>query len=174
VTGLSATLSTASGFGYLATVAVALLLIHLTRYLGPLYFLAAFPATLAHELTHLVLGLVSLGRPSRLRLWPQRRGHGYVMGAVTFDNVRWYNGLIIGLAPLVLLPAALVLLVWRARTAGFGVHEAAWIYAIACLAYASLPSLQDLRIALASSWLALLAAFVAAAWHFGWLARFAH
>jgi len=73
--------------------------------------------------------------------------------------VRWYNGLVIGLAPLLLLPVAAALLLWRSRTgADLALTELPWLYLIACLAYASLPSWQDLRVAAASSWLLIVLA----------------
>lgn len=139
---------------YLAAVTAVMLLLVATRRLGALFLLTSFPVTVAHELTHLLAGLLSNGRPSQLRLLPRRSADGYVLGSVTCSNVRWYNGLVIGLAPLLLLPAAAALLLWRIRTgAGVALAELPWLYLIACLAYASLPSWQDLRVAAASSWL---------------------
>jgi hypothetical protein len=163
-----AALDSQTGRTYLAAVALALVLLALTRRLGVLFFLAAFPATLAHELMHLAVGLLTHGQPSGLRLRPQRSARGYVLGSVTCNNVRWYNGLFIGLAPLLLLPAALTLLRWRAPQP-LVAAELAWVYLIACLVYASLPSWQDLRVALASSWLLVaLLAGVALAVGGGW------
>lgn len=165
---LPALLSSARGAPYALTVTALLVALHLSRRLGPLFFVTAFPATLAHELAHLVIGLVTNGQPSGLQLWPRRGARGYVLGSVICHNVRWYNGLFIGLAPLALLPLAVLLLVWRIRQHPTPVVvEAAWVYGIASLALAALPSWQDLRIALTSSWLWLLCAAALAAWHFG-------
>jgi hypothetical protein len=139
---------------YLAAVAAVMLLLVASRRLGALFLVSSFPVTIAHELTHLLTGLVTNGRPSQLRLLPRRSANGYVLGSVTCSNVRWYNGLVIGLAPLLLLPVATALLLWRTRNgAGLTLTELPWLYLIACLAYASLPSWQDLRVAAASSWL---------------------
>ncbi len=146
---------------YLAAVAAILLLLIASRRLGPLFLVSSFPVTVAHEFTHLLAGLVSNGRPSQLRLLPRRSANGYVLGSVTCSNVRWYNGLVIGLAPLLLLPVAVALVLWRTHTgARLALAELPWLYLIACLAYASLPSWQDLRVAAASSWLLLVLAGV--------------
>ncbi len=155
-----ATLTSADGQKYALSVAVILVLLLVTRRLGVIYFITAFPVTLAHELMHLLLGFLTLGRPCGLRVWPRRSANGYVLGSVSCRNVRWYNGLFIGLAPVLLLPCALALLIWRLH-AGPQVNstEAIWAYAVACLTTASLPSWQDIRVALASSWL-LIAAIV--------------
>ncbi len=136
-----------------------MLLLIASRRFGALFLVTSFPVTVAHELTHLLAGLVSNGRPSQLRLLPHRSATGYVLGSVTCSNVRWYNGLIIGLAPLLLLPLAAALLLWRTRAgADVAITELPWLYLIACLAYASLPSWQDLRVAATSSWLLLVLA----------------
>lgn len=144
---------------YCGAVAALVLLLIASRRFGALFLVTSFPVTVAHELTHLLAGLVSNGRPSQLRLLPRRSTTGYVLGSVTCSNVRWYNGLIIGLAPLLLLPVAAALMLWRTRAgADVALAELPWLYLIACLAYASLPSWQDLRVAATSSWLLLVLA----------------
>ena len=149
-----AALTSAAGQRYALAVAVVLALLLLTRRLGVIYFVTAFPVTLAHELTHLLLGFLAHGQPCGFRVWPRRAARGYVLGSVTCRNVRWYNGLFIGFAPVLLLPVALALLVWRLHAQpDVNAVEAAWAYAVACLTYASLPSWRDIRVALTSSWL---------------------
>jgi len=160
-------LTSPAGVRYLLAVGVLLGLLLISRRLGVLFFVAAFPATLAHELMHWLVGLLTLGEPSGLRLVPARRASGYALGSVTCHNVRWYNGLLIGLAPLWLLPLALVLLMWRLHAGpALDAAELGWSYAIACLTYASLPSWQDLRVAIGSSWLILVLLLLAAALYF--------
>lgn len=149
-----AALTSAAGQRYALAVAVVLTLLLLTRRLGVIYFVTAFPVTLAHELTHLLLGFLAHGQPCGFRVWPRRAARGYVLGSVTCRNVRWYNGLFIGFAPVLLLPVALALLTWRLHAQpDVNAVEAAWAYAVACLTYASLPSWQDIRVALTASWL---------------------
>lgn len=149
-------------FGALLAVVVVLAV---SRRLLLLFFALALPATLAHELMHLAFGWLSNGRPSGFSLLPRRKGRGYVLGSVTCNNVRWYNGLFIGLAPLALLPFAALLFRWRSQSLiGFDFTEAGWVYATACLTLAALPSWQDLKVALASSWLLLLVALAITLW----------
>jgi len=158
-----ASLTSTNGQLYTLAVIVLLTLLLLTRRLGAVYFVTTFPVTLAHELMHLLLGLVTHGQPCGFRVWPRRAANGYVLGSVSCRNVRWYNGLFIGLAPVLLLPCALALLIWRLHAApALSVAEAVWAYAIACLTTASLPSWQDLRVALTSSWLPLVVIAVTA------------
>lgn len=161
--------STAHAQAYLGALLAVVLLLALSRRLLRVFFVLAFPATLAHELTHLVFGWLSNGRPAGLSLLPRRSGRGYVLGCVTCNNVRWYNGLLIGLAPLALLPFAILLFRWRSQSlTAFDLTEAGWVYGIACLTLAALPSWQDLKVALASSWLLLLVALAIALWQLGY------
>ncbi len=151
-----AALTSANGKLYALAVMVILVFLFLIRRLGAVYFVTTFPVTLAHEFMHLLLGFLTYGQPCGFRVLPRRSARGYVLGSVTCRNVRWYNGLFIGFAPVLLL--ALALLSWRLRASPeVGALEAAWAYALACLIYASLPSWQDLRVALASSWLLIAA-----------------
>lgn len=156
-------LTSTNGQLYALAVIVILTLLLLTRRLGVIYFVTTFPVTLAHELTHLLLGFVTFGQPCGFRVWPRRSANSYVLGSVSCRNVRWYNGLFIGLAPMLLLPCALALLILRLHAAPeVNATEAVWAYAIACLTYASLPSWQDIRVALASSWLLIAAIAITA------------
>jgi hypothetical protein len=158
-------LYTAKGMLYISAVLGLLWVIFALRRLAPVFILAVFPATIVHELMHFATALLLNGRPSGFRLIPRRSNDGYVLGAVCCANVRWYNGLFIGLAPLALLALAMVLVAWRAH--GFVVisgREALWAYAIACLIYAAIPSWQDIKVALASVWL-LATLSAAVAWY---------
>lgn len=147
-------LHTMRGVLYVSAVLGLLGVIFALRRLMPVFFLAVFPATVAHELTHLGVALLLNGKPAGFRLIPRRSSAGYVLGAVRCANVRWYNGLFIGLAPLALLAVAVALLGWRVRGyVAINSSEALWAYAITCLIYAAIPSWQDIKVALASLWL---------------------
>ncbi|MHB8622353.1 MAG: hypothetical protein ACYC9J_05820 [Sulfuricaulis sp.] len=161
-----ATLHTLKGVLYVAVVLGMLGAIFALRHLMPVFFLAVFPATAVHELTHLGAALLLNGKPAGLSLIPRRSDSGYVLGSLRCANVRWYNGLFIGLAPLVLFVVALALLEWRTRGSVTISHvEALWAYAIACLIYAAFPSWQDIKMALASSWL-LVTLSMMVAWYY--------
>ncbi|WP_243286716.1 hypothetical protein [Geothrix terrae] len=124
------------------------------------------PGTFCHELCHWLAGHLLNGRPLRFTVVPRREGRGWVLGAVALSNLRWYNAFFIGLAPLVLLPAACGLFLWRINGhPGLGWSEAAVVFLLANLVFGALPSGQDLRIAARSpiGWLLLAGAL---AW--GW------
>ncbi|GLH71301.1 hypothetical protein GETHPA_28340 [Geothrix rubra] len=133
--------------------------------------LLALPGTLCHELCHWTVGRLLNGRPVRFTVVPRREGRGFVLGAVAFSNVRWYNAFFIGLAPLLLLPGAYGLFLWRLGHAGaFGWPELGLVFLLANLVFAAVPSGQDLRLAARSpfGWLLLAGAL---AWGWGRLTR---
>lgn len=64
----------------------------------------SFPFVCLHELSHALIGLVLNARPVTSSLFPQRLADGrYVLGSISFSNCRWYNAILTGLAPLLLL-----------------------------------------------------------------------
>jgi len=139
---------------YIAAVAGVVLLLQILQRHVLVFCLVALPGTIAHELTHLVLGWMTGGRPRGLSIIPRRRGNAYILGAVTLANVRWYNGLFIGLSPLLLFPAAAFLVQWRVtlpHPVTFP-DEIMWGYFAATLINGGVPSMQDVRIAAASAW----------------------
>ncbi|MHB8348108.1 MAG: hypothetical protein ACYDHM_13220 [Acidiferrobacterales bacterium] len=161
-----ATLHSRAGALYLVTVIGYLTLFSLLRFRIALFSVVVFPGTVFHELSHWAAGILFRGRPRRLRLWPKRNGTRMVMGSVECTNLRWYNGVFIGLAPLALLPIALTLMIWSIGLApGLRVGDAGWAYLVACFTYASIPSGQDLRIASVSRWMLISIAILAgSAW----------
>jgi hypothetical protein len=153
--------------GYLAGMAAALWLLNQARRSFWLFSLLALPGTFCHELCHWVLGHLLHGRPVGFTVLPRREGRGWVLGAVALANLRWYNAFFIGLAPLLLLPAAYGLFLWQlGQHRAFGWSEAGMVYLLANLVFGALPSWQDLRMAARSpvGWLLLAGAL---AW--GWL-----
>ena len=145
---------------YLAILVGLLLLFQRLRGSFVLFSLLILPGTFCHELCHLCVGTPLGGRPKHFTILPKREGHGYVMGSVTFTNVRWYNAFFLGMAPLLLLPVAYGLWVWRlSGPSTLNQSEGLALYLIANLIYASLPSCQDFKIAARSpiGWLLLLA-----------------
>ncbi|MBI1753815.1 MAG: hypothetical protein HY014_18415 [Acidobacteria bacterium] len=128
--------------------------------------LLALPGTLCHEACHWLVGKLLLGHPAHFTVVPRREGRGFVLGSVALQNLRWYNAFFIGMAPLLLLPLAWVLLLWRLRSQPvFGWSEAGFAFLLANLFFAALPSWADLRIAARSpvGW-ALLAGTLAWGW----------
>jgi len=132
-----------------------------------IFSVLVLPGTFAHECCHLALGLLLNGQPAGFTLLPRREGKGWAMGSVSFGHLTWYNAFFIGMAPLMLLPAAYGLVRWRlGGQPVFGWPEALAIYGIANLIYAGLPSWQDCKQAARSpiGWL-LLAGGIAWGWH---------
>lgn len=133
---------------YLGAIVLTLWTIRQMR--GSLWLLSllVLPGTICHELSHLLVGFVLNGHPHGFSVWPRREGRGYLLGSVAIGNPRWYNVFFIGLAPLLLLPLALLGLNWRlAHHPVFDAWEAGAVFLIANLVFAALPSWQDLRTA---------------------------
>lgn len=110
------------------------------------YALLALPGTVAHELAHFVVALLLGASPSFPSLLPQRSERGWRLGSVAF-RAGLLRSVPIVLAPLALLPIALAWAVAVLPTAPWPVRLL-HLWLIAALAYASLPSRADLRIAL--------------------------
>lgn len=152
---------------FLGGLVVALGLLHWSRRYFWIFSVLVLPGTFVHETCHLLLGLLLNGKPARFDLLPRREGRGWAMGSVSFSHLTWYNAFFIGMAPLLMLPAAYGLVRWRlGGQPVFGWQEALAIYVIANLVYASLPSWQDCKLAARSpvGWL-LLAGGMAWGWH---------
>jgi hypothetical protein len=131
------------------------------------FTLLALPGTLAHETLHFLTGLLLNGGPVHFTLVPKREANGWAMGSVTFKHLTWYNAFFVGMAPLLLLPAAYGLVLWRLQAPPMPTwQEALGVYLIANLIHGSLPSWQDLKIAARSpvGWI-LLAGALAWGWH---------
>ena len=111
--------------------------------------LLSFPGTAAHELAHLLVGLLLGAKPHGFSVWPQADGRGWRLGSVAFGRIGLFNGAWVALAPLLLLPLAWLCLVgvllplWTHRQWGW------WLlagYVTATTLFAALPSWQDLKI----------------------------
>ena len=157
---------------FLAAVVAMLAVFRWSRRFFWVFSVLVLPGTFAHETCHLAVGALLGGRPAGFNLLPRRTLQGWEMGSASFSHLTWYNAFFVGMAPLLLLPAAYALLQWRlAQQPVLGWQEALASYLIANLVYAALPSWQDLRIAARSpvGWL-LLAAGLAWAWY-AWRSR---
>jgi len=152
---------------YLVGLAAVLWLLNQARRSFWLFSLLVLPGTFCHELCHWLTGHLLNGRPVHFTVLPRREGRGLVLGAVVLSNLRWYNAFFIGLAPLLLLPAAYGLFLWRlGQSPVFGWPEAAMVFLLANLVFGAMPSWQDLRIAARSpiGWLLLAGALT-----WGWV-----
>ena len=136
--------------GYLAVVIATAALLHYLRRLPRFFSLVSLPGTVGHELLHFLVGTLALAKPVKVSLIPKfHRDGSATLGFVMFSNIRWYNALWVGFAPLLALPAALWLVYCRAaQIAPLSWREFTWCYVAASLAYSSLPSRADVEIVL--------------------------
>ncbi|MEO8005326.1 MAG: hypothetical protein ABI771_10505 [Betaproteobacteria bacterium] len=136
--------------GYLAVVIVVAALLHHLRAMPRFFSLVSLPGTIGHELLHFLVGTLTLARPVRVSLLPKfHRDGSATLGYVMFSNIRWYNALWVGFAPLLALPAAIALVYYRATLVPpLNATELAWCYVAASLTYSCLPSRADLDIVL--------------------------
>jgi hypothetical protein len=134
--------------GYFTAVIAIAALLHRLRGLPRFFSLASLPGTVGHELLHFLVGTLALARPVKVSLMPKfHRDGSATLGFVMFSNIRWYNALWVGFAPLLALPAALMLVYYRSsRIPPLSVLELAWVYVAASLTYSCLPSRADVRI----------------------------
>ena len=111
--------------------------------------LLSLPGTIAHELTHFVVGALLLAKPRGFSVWPRAHAQGWRLGSVSFANIGLLNGAFVALAPLLLLPIAwlcvihVLLPLWNDRQWGW------WLlagYLTATALFAALPSFQDMKL----------------------------
>lgn len=135
---------------YLAVVILSAALLHRLRNRPRFYSVIALPGTAGHELLHFLVGTLTLARPVKASLLPKfHRDGSATLGYVMFANIRWYNALWVGFAPVLALPAALWLVYYRSgQLAVLSPAEVLWAYVAASLAYSCLPSRADVGIVL--------------------------
>jgi hypothetical protein len=128
--------------GFWAAFVAATLLFR--SYRGGLFFIAAFPGTLAHELTHYVAALLLRGQPQSINLVPKKqKDGGWTLGSVTF-YANWWNGSFVALAPLLLLPVAWLC---ACHAGSLGWHGQLILgYGAGCIANSALPSSADWKV----------------------------
>nr|WP_320132538.1 hypothetical protein [uncultured Holophaga sp.] len=143
---------------YLLALVVILWLLRQSRRWLWLFSLLAFPGTLCHEGCHWLVGRLLNGQPVSFTVLPRREGRRVVLGTVQCAHMRWYNAFFVGMAPLLLLLPALLVLRWRLlRHPALDWREALLLFVIANLIQGAVPSGQDLRVAARSpiGWLLL-------------------
>lgn len=158
---------------YLTAVFAIAIALHWMRRMPRFFSLLSLPGTVGHEALHFLVGTVTLARPVKASLLPKfHRDGSTTLGYVMFANIRWYNALFVGCAPLLALPFAVGLVYYRAgQGPPWAWTEVAWGYVAANLAYSCTPSRADLDIVLSkpAGLVAWLGSFATAAWL--WLPR---
>ena len=128
---------------------------------GPLWqILYALPATLLHELSHLLVAFVTGGHPTGFSIIPTPRfttltdgsvRRSWVLGSVTIRNAGIIASLPTGLAPLLLIPIAWFLYHHWFAWFPADLYHTLFLYLTVYLCTAgAIPSTQDLRVAFSS------------------------
>lgn len=112
----------------------------------------ALPGTVLHELSHLIVAAVTGGRPVGFSIVPRREGRQrWVLGSVTISRPGPISALPSGLAPLALNVVAYYLyLNWWSWFRADLPHTLLMYGAIYLFCYSSIPSGQDIRVALSN------------------------
>jgi len=118
----------------------------------PIFFSFYLSGTILHELAHLVMGLLTNARPVKISVLPRRgAGRQWILGSVSFANIRWYNAAFVGLAPILIILVPLLVAVYRLQFgAPYGWMDVAIAALIAPAFLSFLPSGADLLITVRS------------------------
>jgi hypothetical protein len=88
--------------GFMPSVALVLIFYALLRGIRNSMWriaLLSLPGTIAHELTHFVVGVFLLAQPRGVSIWPRAHGQTWRLGSVSFGNIGLLNGAFVALAP---------------------------------------------------------------------------
>ena len=88
----------------LVVLAMYLVLRSVSRWMWLLVVLR-LPSTIAHELSHFLLGVLCRAKPVGISFWPRRVAgtNQYVLGHVAFENLTFWKTLPVATAPLLIL-----------------------------------------------------------------------
>jgi len=112
------------------------------------FTIVALPGTLAHEVSHFLVGLLFGAKPRGFSLRPQRSSKGWILGTVSFGRISVFNGAFVALAPILLFPPAWLCLMHLAVPAWVAGRWVMWLvagYLTASAAFAGVPSWQDIK-----------------------------
>ena len=121
------------------------------------------PGTLAHEGAHWIVAFLLNGQPGSFSVWPKKLENGnWVLGSIAMQNLTWYNGIFIGLAPLVSF-CLLLLVAPQYSTWDFSQRDLWYWVCTSPVLLLCLPSFQDLKVVLKSLLPVILLALAVAA-----------
>jgi len=104
------------------------------------------PGTIVHEGAHWIAALLCNGQPASFSIWPKRLENGnWLLGTVGIQNLTWYNGIFIGLAPLASF-ALLLLLAPQYSSWGLSQRDLWYWVCTSPILLFCLPSWQDLTV----------------------------
>lgn len=150
-------------FLYLLPSLVFAVILRLLTRIHAIFFLFYLAGTFLHELAHFCAGLATNARPVSFSVWPRRAERNrWILGSVSFTNIRWYNAMFVGLAPIIVLLVPPVLAVARLQYASaYGWLDILLAVLMAPAYISCVPSRSDWLIAL-RSWPYVFAALFAA------------
>ncbi len=105
-----------------------------------------------HELLHLLVGVLTYAKPVAMSIIPRHIDKGYYeLGHVRLNNIRWFNAVFVGFAPLLGFVGVAIFIHWRTRYGWFFSwwDLLAW-YVLAQVSMSAWPSTSDIKIALRS------------------------
>lgn len=141
---------------YVGALVIALA-IRITRKHMIWFWMASLPGIVLHEISHWITALVSFGNPGPPHIIPKKIGPGYwALGHVDCSHVRWYNGWMIGLAPLLLIPLSVFIIKFdNSSTVNMGnlLPDIGRAFLAAECWTDALPSKPDLKIVAKSKWI---------------------
>lgn len=121
-----------------------------------IFTIVTLPATIFHELTHFIISLLTGGMPRGFSIIPKKNGDGsYTMGSVTSYNVTWWNGFLIGLAPLLLIPLSYFYFKYYIIEITDYKILSIHLFILASMLEGSIPSSVDLKLSLQKSYIVL-------------------
>jgi hypothetical protein len=139
---------------------------HILSRLHAVFLLFVLAGTAVHEIMHLLVATLTNARPVSFSVLPRRQGGSWILGSVGCANIRWYNAVFVGLAPVLVLAVPLAVAAWRTRNGLAWNGDDIWIAMLLAPQFLScLPSTTDLRMA-CHSWPMALAAASLAAWFY--------
>lgn len=132
----------------------------------PAFLVLILAGTVVHETMHFLVAALTNARPVSFSVLPRRQGNAWILGTVGCANIRWYNAMLVGFAPLLVLAVPVAVAAWRTR---HGIHwdvDDIWITGLLAPQFLScMPSTADLRIAW-HSWPVMLIGAMVIVWFF--------
>ena len=139
------------------SILVVIITLYIFKRINNFYLISllTLPGTFMHEMMHLIASFISFGKPVSFTIIPKKKGAGLTLGSVSSANIRWYNAIIISLAPLLLFVIAYYLLIYI-QNLDDKIYFYLGLYMVANLIFAGMPSSTDWKLAFKKSWILLL------------------
>lgn len=139
-------------FVYLLPAATLALLFRALARRASIFLVLYLAGTILHEMAHFFAAALTNAKPVSFSILPRRHRDGWILGSVSCANIRWYNGIFVGLAPFVVMLVPVMVAAWRTQPGFEWQWRDAWIAALLAPQFlACWPSWADIKVA-ARSW----------------------